>query len=170
MLTKNLEVHIKDKYYAHKVCNTKERQALEITIKIQEMREKKSKKKREEEIKMRKEEIKMREEEDNKKRREENKKKNFKKKLKLAIQSSYVHLLIPGGLFVVFGNFWGGLVCGILFAIFTIAVLKKVRYALCPMSYALCPMPYAHEYLIFLRKAIYGLSILLRTTLGCDIS
>jgi len=28
-----------------------------------------------------------------------------------------------------------------------IAVLKKVRYAL-------CPMPYAHEYLIFLRKAI----------------
>ena len=36
-----------------------------------------------------------------------------------------------------------------------IAVLKKVRYALCPMPYALCPMPYAHEYLIFLRKAIY---------------
>jgi hypothetical protein len=35
-----------------------------------------------------------------------------------------------------------------------IAVLKKVRYALCPMPYALCPMPYAHEYLIFLRKAI----------------
>ena len=27
-------------------------------------------------------------------------------------------------------------------------------YALCPMPYALCPMPYAHEYLIFLRKAI----------------
>jgi hypothetical protein len=25
----------------------------------------------------------------------------------------------------------------------TIAVLKKVRYALCPMPYALCPMPYA---------------------------
>jgi hypothetical protein len=24
-----------------------------------------------------------------------------------------------------------------------IAVLKKVRYALCPMPYALCPMPYA---------------------------
>ncbi|WP_445174402.1 hypothetical protein, partial [Microcoleus sp.] len=24
----------------------------------------------------------------------------------------------------------------------------------CPMPYALCPMPYAHEYLIFLRKAI----------------
>jgi hypothetical protein len=23
------------------------------------------------------------------------------------------------------------------------AVLKKVRYALCPMPYALCPMPYA---------------------------
>ena len=23
------------------------------------------------------------------------------------------------------------------------------------MPYALCPMPYAHEYLIFLRKAIY---------------
>jgi len=38
---------------------------------------------------------------------------------------------------------------------FTIAVLKKVRYALCPMPYALCPMPYAHEYLIFLRKAIH---------------
>jgi hypothetical protein len=36
-----------------------------------------------------------------------------------------------------------------------IAVLKKVRYALCPMPYALCPMPYAHEYLIFLRKAIH---------------
>ena len=35
-----------------------------------------------------------------------------------------------------------------------IAVLKKVRYTLCPMPYALCPMPYAHEYLIFLRKAI----------------
>jgi transposase len=35
-----------------------------------------------------------------------------------------------------------------------IAVLKKVRYALCPMPYALCPMPYAHEYLIFMRKAI----------------
>jgi len=35
-----------------------------------------------------------------------------------------------------------------------IAVLKKVRYALCPIPYALCPMPYAHEYLIFLRKAI----------------
>jgi transposase len=32
----------------------------------------------------------------------------------------------------------------------SIAVLKKVRYAL-------CPMPYAHEYLIFLRKAIYRL-------------
>ena len=29
-----------------------------------------------------------------------------------------------------------------------IAVLKKMRYALCPMPYALCPMPYAHEYLI----------------------
>src|SRR4028118_1913917 len=26
---------------------------------------------------------------------------------------------------------------------FPIAVLKKVRYALCPMPYALCPMPYA---------------------------
>jgi hypothetical protein len=39
-----------------------------------------------------------------------------------------------------------------------IAVLKKVRYALCPMPYALCPMPYAHEYLIFLRKAIDILS------------
>jgi len=24
------------------------------------------------------------------------------------------------------------------------------------MPYALCPMPYAHEYLIFLRKAIVG--------------
>jgi len=24
------------------------------------------------------------------------------------------------------------------------------------MPYALCPMPYAHEYLIFLRKAIYA--------------
>jgi uncharacterized protein YwqG len=35
-----------------------------------------------------------------------------------------------------------------------IAVLKKVRYALCPMPYALCPMPYAQSYLIFLRKAI----------------
>ena len=23
------------------------------------------------------------------------------------------------------------------------AVLKKVRYALCPMPYALCPMPYS---------------------------
>jgi hypothetical protein len=30
-----------------------------------------------------------------------------------------------------------------LFTIRTIAVLKKVRYALCPMPYALCPMPYA---------------------------
>ena len=27
----------------------------------------------------------------------------------------------------------------------TIAVLKKVRYALCPMPYALCPMPYARR-------------------------
>ena len=35
-----------------------------------------------------------------------------------------------------------------------IAVLKKVRYALSPMPYPLCPIPYAHEYLIFLRKAI----------------
>jgi hypothetical protein len=40
-----------------------------------------------------------------------------------------------------------------------IAVLKKVRYALCPMPYALCPMPYAlcpmHVgYLMLLRKAI----------------
>ena len=41
-----------------------------------------------------------------------------------------------------------------------IALLRKVRYALCPMPYALCPMPYAlcpmpyaHEYLIFLRIA-----------------
>jgi putative transposase len=33
-----------------------------------------------------------------------------------------------------------------------IAVLKKVRYALCSMPYALCPMPYAHEYLIFRSK------------------
>ncbi|WP_445173380.1 hypothetical protein [Microcoleus sp.] len=24
-----------------------------------------------------------------------------------------------------------------------IAILNKVRYALCPMPYALCPMPYA---------------------------
>ena len=37
----------------------------------------------------------------------------------------------------------------------SIAVLKKVRYALCPMPYALCPMPYAQSYLIFLRNAIY---------------
>jgi len=36
------------------------------------------------------------------------------------------------------------------------AVLKKVRYALCPMPNALCPMPYALEYLIFLRKAIHS--------------
>ena len=42
-----------------------------------------------------------------------------------------------------------------------IAVLKKVRYALCPMPYALCPMPYAHEYLIFLRKAIDSSSLVL---------
>ncbi|PHX57216.1 hypothetical protein CP500_001480 [Tychonema bourrellyi FEM_GT703] len=27
----------------------------------------------------------------------------------------------------------------------TIAVLEKVRYALCPMPYALCPMPYARS-------------------------
>ncbi|WP_445174577.1 hypothetical protein [Microcoleus sp.] len=26
-----------------------------------------------------------------------------------------------------------------------IAVLKKVRYALCPLLYALCPMPYARR-------------------------
>ncbi|WP_445176756.1 hypothetical protein [Microcoleus sp.] len=32
-------------------------------------------------------------------------------------------------------------------------------YALCPMPYALCPMPYAHEYLIFLRKAIHSESL-----------
>ncbi|WP_445171002.1 hypothetical protein, partial [Microcoleus sp.] len=32
--------------------------------------------------------------------------------------------------------------------------LCPMPYALCPMPYALCPMPYAHEYLIFLRKAI----------------
>ena len=31
----------------------------------------------------------------------------------------------------------------IKFWIGSIAVLKKVRYALCPMPYALCPMPYA---------------------------
>src|SRR4028119_586706 len=31
------------------------------------------------------------------------------------------------------------------FAFLTIAVLKKVRYALCPMPYALCPMPYARR-------------------------
>jgi arginine decarboxylase len=44
-----------------------------------------------------------------------------------------------------------------------IAVLKKVTYALrkpmpcasqCPMPYSQCPIPNAHEYLIFLRKAI----------------
>jgi hypothetical protein len=40
-----------------------------------------------------------------------------------------------------------------------IGVLKKVRYALCPMPYALCPMPYAlcpmHVgYLMLLKKAI----------------
>src|SRR4028118_2394084 len=34
----------------------------------------------------------------------------------------------------------------------SIAVLKKVRYALCPMPYALCPMPYAQSYLIFRSK------------------
>jgi len=36
-----------------------------------------------------------------------------------------------------------------------IAVLKKVRYALCPMPYALCPMPYAHEYLIWELERLY---------------
>ena len=30
-------------------------------------------------------------------------------------------------------------------AFYIIAVLKKVRYALCPMPYALCPMPYARR-------------------------
>jgi len=35
---------------------------------------------------------------------------------------------------------------------FHIVVLKKVRYALCPMPYALCPMPVG--YLMLLRKAI----------------
>ena len=39
-----------------------------------------------------------------------------------------------------------------------IAVLKKVRYALCPMPYALCPMPYAQSYLMLLRKAIIPLN------------
>ncbi|WP_445175029.1 hypothetical protein [Microcoleus sp.] len=33
-----------------------------------------------------------------------------------------------------------------------IAVLKKVRYALCPMPYALCPMHVGH--LMLLKKAI----------------
>ena len=33
-----------------------------------------------------------------------------------------------------------------------IAVLKKVRYALCPMPYALCPMHVG--YLMLLRKPI----------------
>ena len=47
----------------------------------------------------------------------------------------------------------------------SIAVLKKVRYALCPMPYALCPMPYAQSYLIFLRKAIYA-HLRLRTATG----
>ncbi|WP_445174638.1 hypothetical protein [Microcoleus sp.] len=35
-----------------------------------------------------------------------------------------------------------------------IAVLKKVRYALCPMPYALCPMHVG--YLMLLRKAIHN--------------
>ncbi|TAE02525.1 MAG: hypothetical protein EAZ96_15695 [Oscillatoriales cyanobacterium] len=48
--------------------------------------------------------------------------------------------------------------------LFKIPLLKKVRYALCPMPYALCPMPYAHEYLIFLRKAIY------LTLTTCDVT
>jgi hypothetical protein len=39
-----------------------------------------------------------------------------------------------------------------------IAVLKKVRYALCPMPYALCPMHVA--YLMLLRKAIVKLNYL----------
>ena len=38
-----------------------------------------------------------------------------------------------------------------------------MSYALCPMPYALCPMPYAHEYLIFLRKAIFNPTIILAT-------
>lgn len=109
LLEKNLEVHIKDKYYAHKVCNTKERQYLELQ----------SKKNQENMVKMREEERKMREE-DYQKKREEKKKKNFSKKLKSAIGEAYVPLLIPGGFFFVFGNFWGSLVCGVLLAIFII--------------------------------------------------
>ena len=41
-----------------------------------------------------------------------------------------------------------------------IAVLKKVRYALCPMPYALCPMHVG--YLMLLRKAIEILPKLLK--------
>jgi len=47
----------------------------------------------------------------------------------------------------------------LLIEVLLIAVLKKVRYALCPMPYALCPMPYAlcpmpYAQSFFLRKAI----------------
>jgi len=41
-------------------------------------------------------------------------------------------------------HFSSGKVDSFLFSMY-IAVLKKVRYALCPMPYALCPMPYARR-------------------------
>ena len=37
------------------------------------------------------------------------------------------------------------------------------------MPYALCPMPYAHEYLIFLRKAIYRFKDTLEHRVGDDL-
>ena len=51
-------------------------------------------------------------------------------------------------------NVTNSIKCQKMYAKIAIAVLKKVRYALCPMPYALCPMPYTQSYLIFLRKAI----------------
>ncbi|WP_445176004.1 hypothetical protein [Microcoleus sp.] len=35
------------------------------------------------------------------------------------------------------------LACAKVYGRYYIAILNKVRYALCPMPYALCPMPYA---------------------------
>jgi DNA-directed RNA polymerase subunit RPC12/RpoP len=113
LLEKSLEVQIIGSQYAHKVCNTNERQYRELQ----------RKKNQENMVKMREQERKTREEDEKKaeeKIREEKKKKNLSKKFKSAIDVAYVPLLIPGGFFLVFGNFWGSLVCGVLLAIFII--------------------------------------------------
>lgn len=97
LIEKNLEVHIRDKYYAHKVCNTNERQAQEIrSMEYQENNRKK-----------------FDEEQRLKKKKEADEK--FESKLRGALLPG----LFMGGLSLAMG-IWAILLFGILFGLYFI--------------------------------------------------